>query len=332
MNQEEKGAVEIDAQASLWVMRQGSPDFGPAERARLEAWRMQSAQHEAAYQLACQTWDELGKLTREDLPSSAKIQKRQFKTFPPAAKPRARFITTIAASILLLFVVTSFFRINPLVIITADYYTSAGQISTVALADGSSVQLNTGTAIAVQFDDRQRRIKLIEGEAAFKVAPSNGVLPPFVVEAANWEAKALGTEFIVRRDGDAVNVTVLEHRVEVSASERAAPEQSPILLHPGNAIHLSKAKALGPVTTVDLESEASWQRGQLVFDRVPLSEVVDSLNRYRRSRILISDAALSGRQVSGVFHIDRLGGAADTIAAEVGAQSVQIFPFVTLLY
>ncbi len=72
--------------------------------------------------------------------------------------------------------------------------------------------------------------------------------------------------------------------------------------------------------------------GRLVFDRMPLSEVVAEIDRYRRGRTIILDARLAGRRVSGVFLATDIHSALSLIAGELGARIATIPPFVTLLY
>jgi transmembrane sensor len=44
---------------------------------------------------------------------------------------------------------------------------AAGQREVVALADGTRVQLGSGSAIDVQYDSGARRVRLVRGEAYF---------------------------------------------------------------------------------------------------------------------------------------------------------------------
>ena len=332
MDEKEKHQKQIEAEASRWVIQMGSSNHGLAEQARLEAWRKQSTHHENAYQFARRTWEELAGLTvtserRERKPLSPAVAKRAF-----FAKPGVWALGALAASSLLIIMTTVFFGVDPVTLMQSDHHTLPGQIRTVALVDGSTVQLNTETAIAIRFNERERRVALIEGEATFTVSPSQGGKRPFIVEAAGLQVKALGTEFIVRRNRAEVDVTVVDHSVEVGATHHNAPRPASILLNSGEGVHYDTAEEAGLVRPVNLERATAWQRGQLVFDRVPLSEVADNLSRYLRGRIVITRADLADREVSGVFRVDQLGKAVDIISAEVGAQSVQIPPFLTILY
>ena len=66
----------------------------------------------------------------------------------------------------------------------ADYITDKGEVRTVHLADGSTVELDSASAIRLEYDGVQRRISLIQGSAIFDVAPMVGEeTRPFVVQS-----------------------------------------------------------------------------------------------------------------------------------------------------
>jgi transmembrane sensor len=69
-----------------------------------------------------------------------------------------------------------------------------------------------------------------------------------------------------------------------------------------------------------------------VFDRARLADVVAELNRYRRGRIVIADGVMAERHVSGFFQTDDLDGALSAISRELDVRTVNLPPFMTLLY
>ena len=48
--------------------------------------------------------------------------------------------------------------------------------------------------------------------------------------------------------------------------------------------------------------DAAWTIGQIVFDDEPLSSVVERVNRYGGTRIVIADPAVGAMKISGVFN------------------------------
>lgn len=82
---------------------------------------------------------------------------------------------------------------------------------------------------------------------------------------------------------------------------------------------------------LDLQRAISWQRGLLVFDRQPLGQVIEQLNRYRPGYILIGSDAIAQREVSGVFRLDALDDALATLTREMQLQRRELMG-VSLIY
>ena len=228
--------------------------------------------------------------------------------------------------------VSNFWYGSPMTMMVADYRTLPGEQRSVTLPDGSVVDLSSASAIALHFSDHERRVELLEGAAYFTAAPkAGGENRPFVVEGAEGTATALGTQFVVDRLSDAVEVTVIEHEVRVDLTDPEHQSASAVLA-PGQSVQYSARTGLGKVKEKDIELAAAWRQGKLVFDRVPLADVVAELNRYRRGRIVVGNPTLANRTVSGVFSTKDLDRALATITHELGIRSASVPPLVTLLY
>jgi transmembrane sensor len=137
-----------------------------------------------------------------------------------------------------------------------------------------SVSLDTASAIAVQFDGQERRVELLSGEAYFTVAPLQGSeTRPLLVEAANGTAKALGTQFMMERQSDGAEVTVVEHRVQVTAGQPKGDNPNVVVLSLGQSVRYDNASGLGAITQATLDQATAWRRGRLLFDKMRLGDV-----------------------------------------------------------
>lgn len=96
----------------------------------------------------------------------------------------------------------------------ATYRTDVGERQSFKLADGSTVELGSYSALSVDFADDRRNLMLHEGQAFFQVASDHS--RPFVVSAGGGTITALGTAFDVKLTDQAVTVSVLEHAVSVA--------------------------------------------------------------------------------------------------------------------
>ncbi|APT58282.1 hypothetical protein RGI145_15335 [Roseomonas gilardii] len=161
------------------------------------------------------------------------------------------------------------------------------------LPDGSELEVDAATRLDLAYDAERRGLVLHAGRIHVHVAPEPG--RPFDVRAAGGTTRALGTQFAVSRDGDAVAVVVSEHAVRVSYAGRAVevPVAQGVAYAPGTG--------LGEPQPVDLAAETAWRRGTLVFHGRRLAEVVGEIGRYRSGWILIPDAVLRERRITGVF-------------------------------
>lgn len=193
--------------------------------------------------------------------------------------------------------------------LSPDYATAVGERRDIALADGSTITLNTDTAIDVRFEDGQRIIRLRQGEilVATGHAAEYAAMPFRVATPFGW-VHALGTRFSVRRDADSVHVALFEGAVEIK------PEQ-----HPGAGLVLAagqtarhtpqQVSAAGPVTA----SDTAWLRGEMAADNMPLAQFLAELSRYRPGVISCDERA--GRlRISGLFPL----GDTDRVLAAVG--------------
>jgi transmembrane sensor len=190
--------------------------------------------------------------------------------------------------------------------------TDIGESRRLTLPDGSSVQLNTESAIVVRLDSTERRVQLVRGEAHFQVAKNP--VRPFIVSAGAVAVRAVGTAFDVRLQPEAVEVLVTEGRVRVNhaangASLLTAPatiSDEPLLVAGQRAVVSTSATsaasatvaALGPA---EIEQATSWQSGRLEFVATPLASIVDEFNRYNRHKLVIVDPHLAARRFGGTF-------------------------------
>jgi transmembrane sensor len=175
-----------------------------------------------------------------------------------------------------------------------------GEVRTVTLVDGSRVDLNTDTAIMVDYSDKARRIRILRGEAFFSV--TKNPLRPFIVSDNEFTATAVGTRYAVRAESGAGDVQVEEGRVEIRNGAAR------IMLDAGFAANIA---ARGGITVyrADVGDATAWRSGRLIFSQRPLRAVLATLARYRHGRIVIADSAAAEQKVSGIFDLNDTDGA-----------------------
>ncbi len=191
------------------------------------------------------------------------------------------------------------------------------------LEDGSSIDLNRGAEVELQFTTEERRVRLVRGEAHFTVAKNP--LRPFVVQANGVSVRAVGTAFDVRLEAAAVEVLVTEGRVSVDPSPRAAawsgdpaksrgaPANEAAFVSVGERAVVSLvAVGAAPVVTVVAPAEMArllaWQPRQLEFADAPLAQVVAEFNRDNRVKLVVADPILAALPIGATLRSDNVEG------------------------
>jgi transmembrane sensor len=182
--------------------------------------------------------------------------------------------------------------------LTADYRTTTGEQRQVLLPDDVAVHLNSQTSIALRAaNGNADRVELIAGEASFATVDPNR---PLVVLAADGRAVAGNAQFNVRRtEAAAVFVSCTGGHVQVECRAEART------IGPGRQVRYDE-NGFGDVATIDPELVTAWRQGVLIFRLTPLGDVVDEINRYRRGKVILLNAALARTPVSGRFRIDHI--------------------------
>jgi transmembrane sensor len=188
----------------------------------------------------------------------------------------------------------------------STYQTALGEQRSVALEDGSVVELNTHSHLRTRFSRALRAVELVEGEAIFHVAKD--VHRPFRVRTGSTDIVAVGTAFNVNADDTRTIVTVLEGRVRVDRRAAIRPgraaggtEPTPIVLDVGDQLIVAPAQPPVRLSLPDTEKVTSWTQRRLIFEDTSIADAAAEFARYSPRQIRVVDAAIAARKVTGVF-------------------------------
>ena len=198
----------------------------------------------------------------------------------------------------------------------SDARTAAGVLTTRALADGSTLKLDTDSAVALDFSGTKREVELMRGALAVEVVKDP--TRPFRVHAGGVEATAVGTKYVVERKvGGGVEVGVTEGRVAV----RATPGAEPVMVTAGERVRIdASGRTTGPEPFSPLAY--GWTRGVLSFDRVPLREAVREIERYLPGRVWVR--ADADTPVTATFPADEPAAALESLARANGLEAKRV--------
>lgn len=308
---------QIYCEAAEWFVTCRSGALDDAERRKFDAWLRQSPQHLSAYVELAAIWDEgpgldaerrydTDTLIAEALADRSNVTELSTPTRsdpPSTGSSRLRWLAASIAmfAVGLAAVVYIYMFRDPI------YVTHVGEQRSIALPDGSTMELNSRSKVRVHYSEHERALELIEGQALFRVAKNAS--RPFIVASGDTRVRAVGTQFDVNKKREGTVVTVVEGKVSVQTKvpdARIDPlsvqvtTAMPQMLVAGEQLTVTEASPQ-PVKHPDVTRTIAWTQRQLVFEAATLSEVAEEFNRYNQRQLIVQDPQLYDFHISGVF-------------------------------
>lgn len=215
------------------------------------------------------------------------------------------------------------------------------------LPDGSRIELNNGSEIAIEYSTGKRRVVLVRGEALFDVAKDAS--RPFIVAAPGAEVRAIGTVFSVARENDVVDVVVTEGRVAMkrvnegaasvgsptaasaetgagAASRAGEDDKAAVTIGAGSgatmrADEVNALPALRAVSAEEAKRRLAWRVPRLTFDGTPLVEVVRLFGEHGNVTITLADPSVRTVKVSGILRADNTAALLQLLANDHGIEA-----------
>lgn len=290
----------VRAEAAAWVARLQGPERDKATEHAFRRWIEADPAHAAAFDRATQVWEGIGGAA-----AGMKASRQGMR-----ARVRMQIAASVAAGLVLAGGGWAVLR-DPV------YSTRVGEQRTVRLEDGSLLALNTDTKVVVHYTKDRRDLRLVHGEAQFDVAKNHA--RPFIVTAEGEQVRAVGTSFVVRDEGHAVSVTLLEGKVTVTPAKKTAAKA--VYLTPGDRLKVG-ARTPPRVDRPELETVTAWRSGQILLDDTPLADAIAEMNRYSDKPLAIDGDAAQLR-VTGIFRAGESEAFARTVAAQYGLAVVE---------
>lgn len=300
-------AAAIEDAAAQWLARrQGG--LSRSEDAQLAAWLAADPRHRDAWAELEAAWATLS------FPGQIGRAEEAKKRLATRATRRGRR-RLAAAGVALLLVVAGVLGVRtgdgafPARTTTASV---TPRPNTLTLPDGSTVELNAGADIAVEYSAEVRAVRLVRGEAWFAVAKNPA--RPFVVRVGEVTVRAVGTAFVVRQGADDVGVLVTEGKVAVQrgAAEDAsvAGVTEPIFVTTGGRVEVPADVSRAPkvssaaMSAREMAAALAWRGRRVEFTRTSLGEAVALFNRQNAVQIVVAEAAVARVAISGIFWSD----------------------------
>lgn len=319
-------ADPITDEALTWFVTLLDAPVDPDTRAAYQVWRNRDPRHAAAF-------DRLSSLgSMPELQAATLAHHPQTAPSPSANQSATRrrsgrfggWRVSLAAAALLLAIGV---HLQPTLALrlTADHRTVAGERREIALPDRSRLILDTDSAVALDFAEGRRHVRLLRGQAYFDVVSDPA--HPFRVTAGFSEVEVTGTAFTVRSDGG--QDAVFLERGRVSVSRREPPGQT-VSLVPGDRV-TATVDGLSAPARPDPTVALAWKDGRYVFHDQPFAAVVDTIRHYHGAPIVLIGDRLAGARVSGNYRLDDPIAALRSLADVVGARVTELPAGIILL-
>ena len=334
----ESSNEKINDDATQWLLTIAE-DNSIANQQALQAWLLESASHQKAYNQLQSMWqmaDELSAdLFEEELAQLPVVEKPKVEFIQPTNQKneqphflmqlisfftlrRTLYMASFASAIfavLLIFPQTGQ-GVKPLTsplysqntLRANEYQTALGEHQTINADDGSVIVLAAKSRVFIDYSAAQREIYLLSGEALFTVAKDKE--RPFVVHNQGRTVQALGTIFNVRESKTMMEVAVLEGIVEVKAQADINNDKTKSLqvtkLVAGQALHLDKLGSFSDTLAFEINERMAWQDGRLNYINTHLANVVFDLKRYSDLSIHIPDEQVANLGYTGSVIYDKV--------------------------
>jgi transmembrane sensor len=207
-----------------------------------------------------------------------------------------------------------------------EFATATGEQRAFELEDGSVIHLNTGSTIAWRFKGQTREVRLLHGEALFRV--HHDAARPFRVYTPDALIQAVGTQFNVYNRPDGTEVAVIEGRVNITPERHPAIAQfnvpaaglrsNPATRSVGASqeARIEHGGLLSVRAVPDVSDVVAWRERRLVFRQQTLERIVAEFNRYNSRQMRLEGAGVASRVFTGVFDADDADSLAQVLARD----------------
>lgn len=302
-------AAELEEIAAGWLLSKAEPDWSAVDQAALDAWLEADPLNRMAYwrlEFGSARVARLAALRAPKMEPDRAAAAEELASGPAAlrrlaARGRRPWLRPAVAGVIAASLGAAMIVVAPATGLWGPktYSTEIGGREVLPLADGTRVELNTATRLRAEVSRTYRAVWLDRGEVYFEVA--HDPTHPFVVHAGPKIITVLGTRFSVRRDGDRVQVAVVEGRVRVADASTAGGGEGALVTRGGVAVADASSTLVAPNSARKVADELSWRQGRLRFDDVTLAEAATEFNRYNRTHLVVADPQAAAMHIGGSF-------------------------------
>ena len=248
-------------QVAYWLVKMNSDDCTDADRSAFAAWQQQDPKRVAQIAALQQTLGYFQQLQHSPSARSSAETLKQITSQMPnntnssnnASNNNAwqSYALALLLSLSILLALTYSGNI-PLNQWTADHKNNYQAWSSNTLSDLSEIQMSGKTAYDLDFDSKQRLIKLYRGNILVEVAKD--AQRPFVIQTQYAQITALGTRFMVQESEHATVLIMLESKTKITTDKMGTAT----IVHAGQQVLINQQGIISTTTVSPDLLEAAW--------------------------------------------------------------------------
>ena len=288
----------------------------PSEKKDLNAWLNQSEENRAYFEDCKLAWQQTGLSAPPEMPDAQtewrdlarllSISPKKKKTgLLPSISHRLRSLwnpshvrirwafASAAVVLVVTFSLIQYLSNTPGI---QTIITQPTEKTVVRLPDGSEVWLNSESTLryAKKFSAKERKVRLT-GEAYFTVVQDE---KPFVVCTENARTQVLGTAFNVWARHQETRVIVKRGHVRLA---RSSQDSVSVDLIKNQMSRIDQQFPPENPQSVNAEHRIGWMEGRLVFEKTPLSEILEEVERFYGVKIYLTNDTLTRETLTATF-------------------------------
>ncbi|MBX7275260.1 FecR family protein [Pseudomonas sp. M5A4_2d] len=279
-------STQVAEQAVHWLMEMQQGALNPRQQAAWQQWLNAHSEHQRA-------WDHMQRVNQRLRGMPSPLAHAALSAPKSSSRRQAlKLLLILGAGSAAAWGLRQQHILPPL---SADYRSPVGQRRNVQLADGSRLQLNTGSAVDVHFDGSQRLIRLLEGEMLLTARAGN---TPLHVLTGQGLLSSQAARLNVRQFNDHTQLAVFDGTVDIMPNGYRG---LPLSVEATRQVNFTRKGWDTPLPT-DANSGA-WSDGMLVAAHMRLEDFLAELGRYRRGQ-LNCDPQVANLLLSGSYPLD----------------------------
>ncbi|MDF0730076.1 FecR domain-containing protein [Pseudomonas entomophila] len=279
-------------QALEWFTRLRQPGTDERQRKAFAAWCQDPENAHAFAELEAR-WQQLHTSPARPRPRQAKVR-------------RSHVGKLLAALFLLLLAALAYLYWPLMQRLGSELHTAAGERRSVRLADGSTLHLDSASAVNVDLRSRTRQLQLVQGQVYLELMLDGRAMEMQVDDA---RIQVFGTRLMLARWADHDELRVISGKAVISQGGDQR------MLSAGERVTFTGAR-INPVEKADDKGADAWRSGHLQVREMPLGQVLERLAGYQGKRAWVLDEQTAYRRISGDFNLDRTAESLERLATE----------------